>query len=311
MHRAIIVQTGDGQMSAKQVHFTTAPRDHDNADGARVAPAPDELIIRHTAAVRVTHWINLLCVVLLLMSGLRIFNAHPALYWGNYGYEGVPSFISIAAVESDIAPAAGETRVGGYRFDTTGILGVSYDADGNAVERAFPLWATLPSRGTLGESRSWHFLMAWVFATNVAAYLLFGVFSGHFRRDLAPQANELRPRHILRDIRDHILLHRPRGEAARRYNLLQKLTYITVVFILLPVIVLTGLTMSPAVTALAPFLFDLFGGRQSARTIHFIAANLLLTFVLVHVIEVLLAGAVNLMRAMITGRYVVRPERAA
>src|SRR4030095_10196779 len=109
---------------------------------------------------------------------------------------------------------------------------------------------------------------------------------------------------------NHLRLRRPRGEAARRYNVLQKLTYLAVIFLLLPTILLAGLTMSPAVTAAFPFLFDLFGGRQSARTIHFIAANLLVLFVLVHVLQVLLAGAFNLMRSMITGRYVIKPERA-
>ena len=153
--------------------------------------------------------------------------------------------------------------------------------------------------------------MAWAFVANGAIYLLFGLFSGHFRRDLAPAAAQLRPRHILADIWDHVRLRRPRGEAAKRYNVLQKLTYLAVIFVLLPAMVLTGLTMSPAVTAALPFLFDLFGGRQSARTIHFLAANLLVIFVLVHVIEVVLSGVFNLMRSMITGRYAIRPERTS
>jgi thiosulfate reductase cytochrome b subunit len=115
---------------------------------------------------------------------------------------------------------------------------------------------------------------------------------------------------VLADIWNHIRLRAPRGEADRRYNVLQKLSYLTVVFVLLPAIVLSGLTMSPAVTAAAPILFDLFGGRQSARTIHFLAANLILLFVLVHVVQVLLAGVINRMRSMITGRYTIKPERA-
>jgi thiosulfate reductase cytochrome b subunit len=150
--------------------------------------------------------------------------------------------------------------------------------------------------------------MAWLLVANGAVYLLFGVLSGHFRRDLAPAADQLRVRHILADVWDHVRLRVPRGEAARRYNVLQKLAYLTVVFLLLPVMVLSGLTMSPAVTAALPSLFDLFGGRQSARTIHFLVADMLVLFVLVHVIEVLLAGVVNGMRSMITGRYVIRPQ---
>src|SRR5882672_10008145 len=150
--------------------------------------------------------------------------------------------------------------------------------------------------------------MAWLFVINGAIYLLFGLFTGHFRRDLAPAAGELRPRHILSDIWDHVRLRHPRGEAAKRYNVLQKLTYLVVIFVLLPAIVLTGLTMSPAVTAALPFLFDLFGGRQSARTIHFLAADLIVLFVLVHVVEMFVTGLFNNMRSMITGRYAILPE---
>jgi thiosulfate reductase cytochrome b subunit len=281
--------------------------EHDTAARVHASAPAREVIYRHTVAVRVTHWINVLCLALLLMSGLRIFSTHPALYWGNYGYRGVPSFISISsAVDPETARPVGLTIVGDYRFDTTGILGVTYDADGRAVQGAFPRWAMLP--GSLGLARDWHFLMAWVFVANGAVYLLFGLFTGHLRRDLAPRAEQLRLRHILGDIWDHVRLRHPRGEAAKRYNVLQKFTYLAVIFVLLPVMVLTGLTMSPAVTAALPFLFDLFGGRQSARTIHFLAANLLLIFVLVHLVEVALSGAFNLIRSMITGRYVIRPE---
>ena len=276
---------------------------------AQDAPAEREVIYRHSLVVRVTHWINVLCLTLLLMSGLKIFNYHPALYWGNYGYQGVPSFISISgAVNPATSKPVGTTRIGDYSFDTTGVLGVTFDSNGRALRGAFPAWATLGDG--LALARDWHFLMAWVFVLNGVIYLLFGAFSGHFRRDLAPAGDQLRPRHIARDIWDHLRLRQSRGEAAKRYNVLQKFTYLTVVFGLLPVMVLSGLTMSPAVTAAAPFLFDLFGGRQSARTIHFITANLLVIFMLVHVVEVLLSGVFNLMRSMITGRYVIKPERA-
>jgi thiosulfate reductase cytochrome b subunit len=276
------------------------------------APAAREVMYRHSAVVRVTHWINALCLALLLMSGLRIFNYHPALYWGNYGYRGVPSFISIGSIEdSESNELTGITRVGDWRFVTTGVLGVSADPDGDPAAMAFPNWITLPGGPGLALARDWHFALAWLFAANGAVYLLFGLLSGHFRRDLAPAAGELRPRHILAQLWDHIRLRTSRGQAARRYNVLQKFAYIAVIFVLLPVMVLTGLTMSPAVTAAAPVLFDIFGGRQSARTIHFLAANLLVLFVLVHVVEVVISGAFNGMRAMITGRYVVRPEQSA
>jgi len=273
------------------------------------APPAREIVYRHSVAVRVTHWFNVLLLTLLLMSGLRIFNYHPALYWGNYGYRGVPSVFSIAALEDiETDEPVGVTTVAGHNFITTGVLGVSYDSDGMAVAGAFPGWLTLPGGPGLGLARDWHFAMAWLFVLNGAVYLLFGLVTGHFRRDLVPAAGELRPPHVLADIWNHVRLRRPRGEAARRYNVLQKLAYIAVVFVLLPVMVLSGLTMSPAVTAAMPFLFDLFGGRQSARTIHFIAANLIVLFVLAHVVQVLVAGVFNTMRSMITGRYAIRPE---
>jgi thiosulfate reductase cytochrome b subunit len=269
-----------------------------------------EIIFRHSIVVRLTHWINVLCLVLLLLSGLRLFNYHPALYWGNDGYGGVNAFVSIsAAIDQRSGEPIGVTRVAGSSFVTTGVLGVSYDPErGGMVRRAFPAWLTLPGEPGLALARDWHFLMAWLFVGNGAVYLLFGLVSGHFRRDLAPAADQLRARHVLADIWDHVRLRPPRGEAARRYNVLQKLAYLAVVFVLLPLMLLTGLTMSPAVTAAAPFLFDLFGGRQSARTIHFLAADLLVLFVLVHIVQVLLAGALNGMRSMITGRYVIRTD---
>jgi thiosulfate reductase cytochrome b subunit len=288
----------------------TAVRDHDAAAAVAKAAPAREVIYRHTVAVRLTHWLNALFLTLLFMSGLAIFNVHPALYWGHYGYPGVPTVLSITGrYDPELARPIGETRIGGYSIETTGFLGVTYDAEGQPRRGAFPEWATLGN--DLALARDWHFLMAWLFVFNGTTYLLFGLFSGHFRRDLAPTAAQMRPRHIANEVWDHLRLRRPRGEAAKRYNVLQKLAYLALIFVLLPAILLSGLTMSPAVTSLFPFLFDLFGGRQSARTIHFIAANLLLLFVLVHVVQVLLSGAFNLMRSMITGRYVVTGERTS
>lgn len=267
-----------------------------------------DVVRRHSLAVRLTHWINVLCLALLLMSGLAIFNSHPILYWGHYGYRGVPFFVGIGSkTEPATGRAIGITRIAGVDFDTTGVLGVSYDADGRALRRAFPPWLTLPSKPDLALARSWHFLAAWLFAFNGAAYLFVGLISGHFRRDFLPKSDQLGVRHIVTEIWNHIRLRRPRGEADRYYNVLQKVAYLVVVFALLPAMVLSGLTMSPAVTAAAPVLFDLFGGRQSARTIHFLTANLLVLFLLVHVFEVLVSGAVNRTRSMITGQYAIRP----
>jgi thiosulfate reductase cytochrome b subunit len=268
---------------------------------------PREVMYRHTVTVRLTHWINVLIFALLLASGLRLFNFHPALYWGNDGHSGMPSFISIdALMDVESGAPVGVTTVMGHSFTTTGVLGVSYDGRGEPVEAAFPEWLTLP--GGLGFARDVHFDAAWLFVFNGLVYLLSGLFSGHFRRDLLPAAKELAPRHLLADLWNHLRLRRARGAAARHYNVLQKLAYVIVIFVLLPVMVLSGLTMSPAVTTAMPLLFDLFGGRQSARTIHFLAADLLVLFVLVHIIQVIITGAFDNMRAMITGRYAILPE---
>jgi thiosulfate reductase cytochrome b subunit len=266
-----------------------------------------EVMYRHTVAVRLTHWVNALILVLLLMSGLALFNYHPALYWGNYGYRGMPSFFSIAALEDiETDEPVGVTSIMGHNFITTGVLGVAYDAQGEPVAGAFPRWLIFP--GGLAMARDVHFAAAWLFVINGLVYLLFGLFTGHFRRDLMPDAAELRPRHMMADILNHIRLRRARGAAARRDNVLQKLAYVIVIFALLPVMVLSGLTMSPAVTAAMPFLFDMFGGRQSARTIHFLVANLLVLFVFIHIIQVVVTGLFNNVRSMITGRYAILPE---
>ena len=279
------------------------------AGAVRAVRAKREIVYRHSVLVRLTHWMNVLCLTLLLMSGLKLFNVHPVLYWGNYGYVGAPSVFSIDGyLDRTTQEPVGMMRIGKHSIETTGYLGVTYDSEGFPRRGAFPQWATLGA--DLALARDWHFLAAWFFVINGAVYLLAGFVSGHFRRDLAPTKEQLRPRHIVRDLWDHVRLKRARGEEAKRYNSLQKFAYLAVIFVLLPTILLAGLTMSPAVTSAFPFLFDLFGGRQSARTIHFIAANLLVLFVAVHVLEVLLSGAFNLMRSMITGRYAIRPERA-
>jgi len=147
-----------------------------------------------------------------------------------------------------------------------------------------------------------------LFVANLLAYFVAGIASGHLRRDLLPSGQQLRPRSLLKDALDHLRLKFPHGEKARHYNPLQKLTYLGVIGVLLPLMILTGLTMSPGMDAILPWLVDLFGGRQSARTIHFIAASLITLFVFVHVAMVLLAGPVNELRAMITGRFAIFVE---
>jgi len=266
-----------------------------------------EVIYRHRLITRVTHWINVLALSLLLMSGLQIFNAHPRLYWGQAGANADRALLELTATGTP-ERWVGVTRIGGLSFETTGVLGASPGKDGALLRQGFPSWATLPSWRDLAIGRRWHFFLAWLFVINGLVYLLHGLISGHLRRDVAPEGRELAPRHILASIWDHVRLKHPEGEAAKRYNILQKLAYLAVIFLLLPLMVATGLTMSPGVNAGAPWLLDLFGGRQSARTLHFITAALIVGFVLVHVAEVFIAGVWNEVRSMITGWYVVRPE---
>ena len=190
---------------------------------------------------------------------------------------------------------------------TTGLFGVSRGSDGEARVIAMPGLATIPSFRDLATGRRWHFFLAWVFVINGLIYVGASLINGHFRRDLLPSRKELGPRHVWRDIANHARLKLPRGDAARRYNVLQKLAYLGVTILLL-MMVMTGLTMSPGMNAAAPWMLDLFGGRQSARTLHFISATLIVAFVVIHLAMVLLAGPFNEIRSMITGRYAVPPE---
>lgn len=267
------------------------------------------LTYRHRLPVRLMHWTNVVCLTILFMSGLHIFNAHPALNWGASSYSNRPAVLEISATETDDEDAPPSTHpkihgvltVLGHEFNTTGYLGARLNADGSTDTNAFPLWMTIPGSYSLAEARNWHFFFAWLFVLNGALYLLYGWLSGHFKRDIAPTAPELRG--IGSSIKDHIQFKHPTGEAAKRYNVLQKLAYLVVIFVLLPLIILMGMAMSPGLDALLTGWVDLFGGRQSARTIHFVVAWLLVAFVLIHVFEVIISGLFNHMRSMITGYY--------
>ncbi|MBP1843960.1 thiosulfate reductase cytochrome b subunit [Rhizobium petrolearium] len=279
---------------------------NENAINDNVRSPRTIFIRRHSLVTRLTHWLNALCLSFLLLSGLQIFNAHPELYWGHFGADGDPAIVTIGSdVRGD--DARGFVRIAGVEFSTTGILGVS-EVDGELTPRAFPAWATIPSFQDLAAGRRWHFFFAWLFLVNGVLYLGFSILSGHFRRDLAPSSHQLSPRHLWHEILDHARLRFPEGEEARHYNALQKLTYLAVIFVLLPLMVLSGLTMSPGMNAALPALVDIFGGRQSARTIHFITASLLVLFVIVHVAMVVLSGTWNNIRSMITGRYAIHEK---
>jgi thiosulfate reductase cytochrome b subunit len=264
------------------------------------------VIYRHRLPTRLTHWINVVCVTVLLLSGLNILDAHPALYWGQYGADADRPFIEFTATRKDDT-LVGHTRIGSLNLTTTGLLGAVRTSDGGLMPRGFPTWATLPTYQDLATARRWHFFFAWTLVINGAVYLLSGLINGHLRRDLLPRPAELKPRHIVQDIWDHARLKFPKGEEAKHYNILQKISYLGVI-LLIALMVLTGLTMSPGFDAILPVLLDLFGGRQSARTLHFISAGLIVAFILVHLLMVVLAGPLNEIGSMITGRYRVPPE---
>ena len=266
------------------------------------------LYYRHTLPVRVMHWINVIAITVLLMSGLNIFSAHPALYWGKSSYAGRPPVFEIAAREDDEGASVGVTTILGHDFATTGLLGVSAGPDGDSVETTFPSWMTIPGNRWLAMARRWHFFFAWVFVINGLAFVAYSIASRHLTRDLAPDRSDWRS--IGRSIVDHLRFKHPTGEGAKRYNVLQKLTYLIVIFVLLPLVILMGFAMSPWLDALLPGWVDLVGGRQAARTIHFIAAWLIVAFVLIHVFEVIISGFWNHMRSMITGRFSVEQRMA-
>ena len=266
------------------------------------------LVARHSVLVRVTHWINAIALAFLLLSGLQIFNAHPQLYWGQQSAFG-HGWLAMGAYASG-GQLHGVTKLGPSLFDTTGFLGAS-KVGGVWTARGFPDWLTIPPQQYLALGRRWHFFFAWVFAINGAVLIAGALVSRHLTRDLAPTRDQLRPGHVLREIWDHLRLRFPKGEAARRYNVLQKLAYLAVLLVLLPLMVLTGMTMSPSLDSTFPFLLDVFGGRQSARSIHFIVASLIVLFFLVHIVMVVLSGTWNNIRSMITGRYAIEVEPPA
>jgi thiosulfate reductase cytochrome b subunit len=267
-------------------------------------PGGGDLVSRHRWPTRIWHWLNALTVIVMLMSGLMIFNAHPRLYWGEYGANSDYAWLQIGGNRE-----RGYLRLGSFEIPTTGVLGHWTDSNGTLQTRAFPGWATIPSGYSLAGARSWHFLFAWLLVIPGLLFWLWSFLNRHIQQDLAPKRAELAPRHIWQDIKNHARLRFPTGPAARNYNILQKLSYLGVLFVLLPLIVLTGLTMSPGMNAAWPWLLDLFGGRQSARSLHFIAAALIALFILVHLVMVVLAGPINEIRSMITGRYRLPKEK--
>lgn len=260
-------------------------------------PAPTvpaiQKVYRHALPVRLSHWVNAICLPILVMSGLQIFNAHQALYWGDRSDRDRP-ILSIRAVTTAGGERRGVTTAFGHAFDTTGVLGVS-----GGMAQAFPAWATLPGARWLAMGRRWHLFFAWLFVLNGVIFGLYAILSRHFWRDLLPKWRDWRG--IGRDLWNHLTFRHPAGEEARHYNVLQKIAYTGVAFGLGPLIVLTGLSMSPAIDAGFPWLPELFGGRQSARTIHFLACFAFIAFVAIHLTLVVATGLRNNLRSMVTG----------
>jgi thiosulfate reductase cytochrome b subunit len=233
----------------------------------------------------VTHWVVAASVLTLAVSGFTILMAHPRLYWGAVGNDLTPALIEL--------PVSRNYRHGGWEVSTPSF------PDGG---RSMSVIRTYDILNENSWARSLHFLAAWFLVVSGATYLIAGIFSGHLRRDLLPRSGELTARRLREDLAAHLHLRTPRAPGGPPYGLLQKCIYCGVVFLGLPLMVLTGLTMSPAITAAYPFLAEVFGGTQSARTIHFCVFVALILFLLIHLVMVSLSGFRRQMRAMTIGK---------
>jgi thiosulfate reductase cytochrome b subunit len=243
---------------------------------ARSVPATT-VTSRHSAVVRVTHWITTLCFLALLVSGVEIVISHPRFYWGETGNVLTPPLFELPI------PASRSTVPTGYGY-------------------------VLPDQN--GWSRYLHFQAAWVAVFTGLLYTISVLFTGHLRKNLLPRGADLSWRALSIVIANHLRFKRPGEAEAWSYNVLQRLTYLFVIFVLFPLVIWTGLAMSPAIASVFPAAVTVLGGQQSARTIHFFVSVFLLFFLVVHVVMVCLAGFRNRMRAMITGRAGAHTERA-
>jgi thiosulfate reductase cytochrome b subunit len=232
--------------------------------------------VRHSALVRVTHWIATLCFFALLLSGAEIVISHPRFYWGETGNDLTQPWFKLHI------PASRKLVPTGYGY-------------------------VLPDQN--GWSRYLHFQSAWLVVFTGLLYVIFGLLTGYFRKHMVPAGSDLSWRALARSIASHWRFQRPSEEEAWSYNVLQRLSYLFVIFVLFPLVVWTGLAMSPAFVSAIPAAVNLLGGQQSARTLHFFVSLALVLFLLVHVTMIWLAGFWSRMRAMITGRAVTIGER--
>jgi thiosulfate reductase cytochrome b subunit len=259
-------------------------------------------VYRHGVTARIAHWLWTLAILVLVMSGLQIFNAAPYLDASDKS-DPARRVLSFDAERTPSGPA-GYTIVFGHRFRTTNVLGYADDGLGESAPRAFPAWLTLPGPQDLADGRRWHLLFAWVMFVAWAAYLISAAVRGTLR-DLVIRTDDLRK---IPAMVQYYLRVRREPPAHGTYNPLQKLTYNVVVFVFFPLLILTGITLSPGVDAAVPWLTPLFGGRQFARTWHFTLMVLLLGYLGSHLVLVASTGVWNNMRSMITGWYVLKPH---
>ena len=239
----------------------------------------------HRLWVRLTHWLIALAVLVLIFSGVTILMAHPRLYWGNAG--------------NDLTQPLLEIPFGPNYHHIEWSPGTAFFASSGSPETANRL---VEPWNQNGWARSLHFLAAWFFLAGLVAYLAFGFATGHARRDLWPRRDELGRTNLWQDVRAHLQLPMPAAKPGPPYAILQKLAYALVAFVALPLMFLTGITMSPAIVANYPILLDIFGGTQSARTIHFFTFAFLAIFLLVHLAMILLTGPLRQLRGMILGK---------
>jgi thiosulfate reductase cytochrome b subunit len=238
----------------------------------------------HTRWVRVSHWIVTLSFLLLAFTGVVILMAHPRLYWGDTGNDLTPALIEL--------PISRNYKHGGWDNQVSFFQG---EASPVSANRTFDIF------NKNGWGRSLHFLSAWFLVIVGVIYVVVGLVTGHFRRHIVPRFAELNPGLLWHEVRDHLRLRIRAATGGPQYGLMQKCSYFAVVFIALPLVILSGLAMSPAITAGYPILLRAFGGFQSARTIHFFAFLVLLLFLLVHVLMVIKSGFKRQMRGMTIG----------
>ncbi len=265
---------------------------------ATAAVSPPGLVVkRHSIATRLTHWVGALAMLVLVMSGLEIFNAAPYLDASDLSSP-AHRVLSIGADTSSGTPR-GITQIFGRTFNTTNVLGYTDNGQGGESERAFPGWITFPGYQDLADGRRWHFFFAWILMIAGTIYLFFGA----LRKEIPLLV--LRPSDVPKMVpmQLYYLRLRPDPPEHGKYNPLQKAGYTLVLFGLVPFVIITGLALSPGIDAIAGPLTTLLGGRQFARTWHFLSMVLLIGFAFGHVALVLGTGVVNNMRSMILGTY--------